>query len=143
MEIGDFADVAVALCEPQSVDRVVLDMLAPWENLEAAAEILAPGGVFVTYVATATQLSRLAEALRDHGEFTEPEAWELMLRTWHLEGLAVRPDHRMVGHTGFLLRARRMAPGVRGAHPPPPARQGRVPDRRRGMDARGPRRAAP
>ncbi len=66
----------------------------------------------MTYVATATQLSRVAEALRDHGEFTEPEAWELMLRTWHLEGLAVRPDHRMVGHTGFLLRARRMAPGV-------------------------------
>jgi tRNA (adenine57-N1/adenine58-N1)-methyltransferase catalytic subunit len=112
VEIGDFADVAVERCEPQSVDRVVLDMLAPWENLDAAATILAPGGVFIAYVATATQLSRLAEDLRSHGEFTEPEAWETMLRTWHLEGLAVRPDHRMVGHTGFLLRCRRMAPGV-------------------------------
>jgi len=109
--IGDF-DERVRELEPHSVDRVVLDMLAPWENIEAAASALAPGGVFLAYVATATQLSRLAEDLREHGEFTEPRAWETMLRTWHLEGLAVRPDHRMVGHTGFLLTARRMAPGV-------------------------------
>ena len=112
MEIGDFADRAPAVCEAGSVDRVVLDMLAPWENLEAAAAILAPGGVFLTYVATTTQLSRVAEALREHGGFTEPEAWESLVRTWHLEGLAVRPDHRMIGHTGFLLRSRRLAPGT-------------------------------
>lgn len=103
----------VLLEQPQgSVDRVVLDMLAPWENLEAAAHALTPGGVFLAYVATATQLSRVAEDLRTHGGFTEPHAWELMLRTWHLEGLAVRPDHRMIGHTGFLITSRRMAPGV-------------------------------
>lgn len=112
LEVGDFAEAAVARREPGSVDRVVLDMLAPWENLDAAAQILAPGGVFLAYVATTTQLSRLAEDLRDHGGFTEPLAWESLVRTWHLEGLAVRPDHRMVGHTGFLLTARRMAPGV-------------------------------
>lgn len=111
LQIGDFAD-RVAELEPHSVDRVVLDMLAPWENIDAAADALAPGGVFLAYVATTTQLSRVAEDLREHGEFTEPRAWELMLRTWHLEGLAVRPDHRMVGHTGFLITARRMAPGV-------------------------------
>lgn len=111
LEIGDFAERVTELA-PHSVDRVVLDMLAPWENIDAAADALAPGGVFLAYVATATQLSRLAEDLREHGEFTEPHAWETMVRTWHLEGLAVRPDHRMIGHTGFLLTARRMAPGV-------------------------------
>ncbi len=112
LAIGDFADVVEAEVEPHSVDRVVLDMLAPWENVDAAAHALAPGGVFLAYVATATQLSRIAEDLRSHGEFTEPHAWETMVRTWHLEGLAVRPDHRMIGHTGFLITARRMAPGV-------------------------------
>lgn len=64
------------------------------------------------YVATTTQLSRTVEALRGHGGFTEPAAWESMARGWHVDGLAVRPDHRMVGHTGFLLTARRLAPGV-------------------------------
>lgn len=112
LEIGDFADRVGDCAEPGTVDRVVLDMLAPWENLDAAADALAPGGVFLAYVATTTQLSRLAEALREHGGYTEPQAWETMVRTWHLEGLAVRPDHRMIGHTGFLLTSRRMAPGV-------------------------------
>ncbi|MFW7415008.1 tRNA (adenine-N1)-methyltransferase [Demequina sp. SO4-18] len=110
LEIGDFAD-RVRELEPGTVDRVVLDMLAPWENLEAAADALAPGGVFLAYVATATQLSRVAEELRSHGGYTEPQAWESMVRTWHLEGLAVRPDHRMIGHTGFLITSRRLAPG--------------------------------
>uniref|UniRef100_UPI0025E81731 tRNA (adenine-N1)-methyltransferase n=1 Tax=Demequina sp. TaxID=2050685 RepID=UPI0025E81731 len=112
LEIGDFADRVGEAFEPGTVDRIVLDMLAPWENIEAAADALAAGGVLLAYVATATQLSRLAEDLREHGGFTEPHAWETMVRTWHLEGLAVRPDHRMVGHTGFLITARRMAPGV-------------------------------
>jgi tRNA (adenine57-N1/adenine58-N1)-methyltransferase len=94
------------------VDRVVLDMLAPWENLDAAARALVPGGVLICYVATATQLSRTAEAMRADGRYTEPQAWESLVRGWHLEGLAVRPQHRMVGHTGFLLTARRMADGI-------------------------------
>ena len=76
------------------------------------ADALAPGGVLICYVATATQLSRVAEAARDDGRFTEPHAWESMVRGWHLEGLAVRPDHRMVGHTGFLLTTRRLADGI-------------------------------
>ena len=71
-----------------------------------------PGGVLICYGATATQLSRVAEACRDDGRFTEPQAWESMVRGWHLEGLAVRPQHRMVGHTGFLVTTRRMADGV-------------------------------
>jgi tRNA (adenine57-N1/adenine58-N1)-methyltransferase catalytic subunit len=98
--------------DAHSVDRVVLDMLAPWECLDAVARVLRPGGVVISYVATTTQLSRLVEDARVHGNFGEPESWESMVRTWHVEGLAVRPDHRMIGHTGFLVRARRLADGV-------------------------------
>ncbi|MGB7982380.1 MAG: tRNA (adenine-N1)-methyltransferase [Candidatus Nanopelagicales bacterium] len=94
------------------VHRVVLDMLAPWECLDAVAAALMPGGILITYLATTTQLSRMAETLRVDGRFTEPQASELMLRGWHLEGLAVRPEHRMTGHTGFLLSTRRLAPGT-------------------------------
>ncbi len=106
--VGDLQDT---LAE-RDVHRVVLDMLAPWECIDAVAEALMPGGILVVYTATTTQLSRMAESLRVDGRFTEPEAQELLLRTWHLEGLAVRPDHRMTGHTGFLLSARRLAPGT-------------------------------
>ena len=108
-------DLAVALPEavtPESVDRIVLDMLAPWECMDVVADALAPGGVVVCYVATATQLSRVAEYIRATGLFTEPDANETMVRGWHVEGLAVRPDHRMVAHTGFLVWARRLAPGA-------------------------------
>jgi len=93
-------------------DRVVLDMLKPWECIEVASAALRPGGVFLAYVATTTQLSATAESLKESGNFTEPESSESLIRGWHHEGLAVRPDHRMIGHTGFLIQARRMAPGV-------------------------------
>jgi tRNA (adenine57-N1/adenine58-N1)-methyltransferase len=93
-----------------SVHRVVLDMLAAWDCIDVTARLLMPGGILVAYVATTTQLSRMAETLRVDGRFTEPEAQELLLRGWHLEGLAVRPQHRMNGHTGFLLTTRRLAP---------------------------------
>lgn len=106
---GDAALAPLEVEEAASVDRVVLDMLAPWDCLDMVKTVLAPGGVWVSYVASVTQLSRLAEAIRDSRGFTEPEAQEIMLRTWHLDGLAVRPDHRMVAHTGFLLSARRLA----------------------------------
>jgi tRNA (adenine57-N1/adenine58-N1)-methyltransferase len=96
----------------EPVDRVILDMLSPWDALPAVRAALRPGGVFIGYVATTTQLSRLVEALRAGGEFTEPTAWETLVRTWHVVGLAVRPEHRMVGHTAFLVTARRLAPGV-------------------------------
>jgi tRNA (adenine57-N1/adenine58-N1)-methyltransferase len=95
-----------------SFDRVILDMLAPWECIALAAQVLRPGGLFLAYVATTTQLSATAEALKDDGRFTEPESSESLVRGWHHEGLAVRPQHRMIGHTGFLIQSRRMAPGV-------------------------------
>lgn len=94
------------------VDRVVLDMLAPWDQLETVAAHLVPGGVLTVYVATVTQLSRITEALRDQQCWTEPESWETLMRPWHVVGLAVRPDHRMVAHTAFLLTARRLADGT-------------------------------
>lgn len=112
LSIGDLSDVLPTVAEPGTVDRVVLDMLAPWENLEEVAKALVPGGVLICYVATATQLSRVAEDLREDGRFTEPVAWEQLVRNWHLEGLAVRPVHRMVGHTGFLIMTRRVADGT-------------------------------
>ena len=108
---GDLADVLPDAVEPGSVDRMVLDMLAPWENLAVAADALTPGGVLTAYVATTTQLSRFVEDVRATEQFTEPQAWESMVRTWHVQGLAVRPDHRMIGHTGFLVTTRRLAPG--------------------------------
>jgi tRNA (adenine57-N1/adenine58-N1)-methyltransferase catalytic subunit len=104
-------DLAQSLTDTD-VDRMVLDMLAPWDCLDVASTALVPGGVLICYVATATQLSRTAEAIREQGTFTEPSAWESLVRGWHLEGLAVRPEHRMVGHTGFLLTTRRLAEGV-------------------------------
>lgn len=96
----------------QKYDRVILDMLAPWECVAFAADVLRPGGVFLAYVATTTQLSSSAEALKDDGRFTEPLSSETIVRDWHHEGLAVRPMQRMIGHTGFLIVSRRMAPGV-------------------------------
>jgi len=111
LRVGDVDEVLWGL-EESSVDRVVLDMLAPWENIEAITHALIPGGVLVCYVATVTQMSRLVEDLRASERFTDPIAWEDMRREWHLDGLAVRPEHRMVAHTGFLVIARLLAPGV-------------------------------
>lgn len=110
--VGDLQEELPRRCPAGSVDRVVLDMLAPWECVGVAAEALKPGGVVICYVATVTQLSRVAEELRRSGCFTHPQANETMVRGWHVEGLAVRPDHRMVAHTGFLITARRLAPGA-------------------------------
>ncbi|NEM90057.1 tRNA (adenine-N1)-methyltransferase [Galbitalea soli] len=110
--VGDLAEALPAGEEAGTVDRVVLDMLAPWECIPMAADALTPGGVIICYIATVTQLSRVAEAIRSSGRFTDPESSETIVRTWHVEGLAVRPDHRMVAHTGFLLTARRLAPGA-------------------------------
>jgi tRNA (adenine57-N1/adenine58-N1)-methyltransferase len=112
IHLGDLQEQLPKKLKPQTVDRVVLDMLAPWECIEECAEVLAPGGLIIVYVATVTQLSRVAEDLRSSRLFTEPNAFESLVRPWHLQGLAVRPEHRMIAHTGFLLTARRLAPGA-------------------------------
>ncbi|CPS18996.1 Conserved hypothetical protein (RNA methyltransferase?) [Mycobacteroides abscessus] len=119
--IGDLAERPA---DAGSVDRVVLDMLAPWETLPAVAETLVPGGVLIVYVATVTQLSRVVEALREQQCWTEPRSWETMQRGWNVVGLAVRPEHSMRGHTAFLVSARRLAPGT---ITPTPLRRKRLP----------------
>jgi tRNA (adenine57-N1/adenine58-N1)-methyltransferase len=106
LHVGDLAT------HTGEADRVVLDMLSPWEMLPTVKDNLIPGGVLVVYVATVTQLSKVTEALREQQCWTEPQSWETLQRPWHVVGLAVRPDHRMVAHTAFLLTARRLADGV-------------------------------
>jgi tRNA(1-methyladenosine) methyltransferase and related methyltransferases len=110
--VGDLAETLPHTVPNDTVDRVVLDMLAPWECLPAVADALTPGGVLLCYVATVTQLSRVAEAIGATELFTRPQSTETLVRGWHVEGLAVRPDHRMIAHTGFLITARRLAPGA-------------------------------
>ena len=110
LRTGDFDTLAADLPEDE-FDRIVLDMLDPWNRLEQAYRVMAPGGVLTAYVTTTTQLSRLAEALRADGRWTEPETTESLERSWKADGLAVRPEHEMIGHTGFLLTSRAMAPG--------------------------------
>jgi tRNA (adenine57-N1/adenine58-N1)-methyltransferase len=109
LTLGDLAEKLPASGE--QCDRIILDMLAPWACVEAAAGALRPGGIICAYVATTTQLSRFTETVRAHGGFTEPHAWESLIRDWHVEGLAVRPGHSMIGHTAFLVTARRLASG--------------------------------
>jgi len=119
--VGDLVDSELA---EASVDRAVLDMLAPWDVLDTVARLLIPGGVLIIYVATVTQLSKTVEALREQQCWTEPRAWETLQRGWNVVGLAVRPEHNMRGHTAFLISARRLAPGT---ITPTPLRRKRLP----------------
>lgn len=112
LTVGPFGQADADVVPDAAADRVVLDMLAPWDCLGAAARVLRPGGVLCCYVATTTQMSRTVETLRALGCWTEPQAMETLLRPWHVEGLAVRPSHRMVGHTGFLVFSRRLSDGT-------------------------------
>ncbi|ORB12286.1 tRNA (adenine(58)-N(1))-methyltransferase TrmI [Mycobacterium noviomagense] len=107
--IADLADCDLAA---GAVDRAVLDMLAPWDVLDAVSQMLVAGGVLMIYVATVTQLSKTVETLRQQQCWTEPRAWETLQRGWNVVGLAVRPEHTMRGHTAFLVSARRLAPGT-------------------------------
>lgn len=119
--LGDLGDVTASdLGGP--VDRVILDMLEPWEHLETVRDLLIPGGVFMTYVATVPQLMKVMEGIRELKCFTEPKAWESLVREWKVEGLATRPEHRMNAHTAFLIWTRRLADGVT---PPRPQRRAR------------------
>lgn len=140
LHVGDLVTELAAAAEnptgdhPSEVDRAVLDMLAPWDCVDRVGEVLVPGGVLCCYVATATQLGRTVDTLRAHGGWTEPEAAEYMVRSWHAEGLAIRPSHTGLGHTGFLVTARRLAPGVTA-----PARKRRPAPGAYGPDYSGPR----
>jgi len=86
-------------------DRVVLDLPEPWQVVKHAEVALRPGGILVAYTPSITQVSQLRDALAE-SRFKLAETVEVLNRTWHVEGQAVRPDHRMVAHTGFLTHAR-------------------------------------
>ncbi|MCU1643143.1 MAG: tRNA ((57)-N(1)/adenine(58)-N(1))-methyltransferase [Nocardia sp.] len=112
LTLGDVAEYS-----GEQVDRVILDMLKPWDTLDAVSKALVPGGVLMVYVATTTQMSEVVEHLRRQECWTEPRAWESIVRGWHVVGLAVRPEHRMQGHTAFLVSARRLAEGAMAPKP--------------------------
>jgi tRNA (adenine57-N1/adenine58-N1)-methyltransferase len=101
-------DVCAGIAE-REVDRLILDLPEPWRALDAVASALRPGGVFVGYVPTVLQVKALVEGLERHGAFARIETLENLVRHWHVSGLSVRPEHRMVAHTGFLVVARRLA----------------------------------
>jgi len=101
--------------EERGLDRLILDLPEPWRVVPAAAEALRPGGIFCAYVPTILQAQRIHEALAGHPAFALPETFESLLRPWQIQGLSVRPFHRMVAHTAFLTLARRVV--VQGGPP--------------------------
>ncbi len=106
--------------EETGVDRMFLDLAEPKGAIEFAARALRPGGVLVCYVPTALQLKETVEALNRSPWFAETESFETLLRNWHVKGMSVRPVHRMVAHSGFIIVARRLAEGVKPAPSPEP-----------------------
>ena len=94
--------------EETDIDRVVLDVPEPWRVLTGAAAALRPGGIFVAYLPTVLQVHSLAEALNEDPSWTLVSSFETLVRPWHVEGRSVRPEHRMVAHTGFITTARRI-----------------------------------
>ena len=93
--------------EEEELDKIILDIPKPWRMVTDAAESLRPGGMFIGYLPTIIQVKSLVDALQEEKRFTSIETFESLLRNWHIEGLSVRPEHRMVGHTGFLTLARK------------------------------------
>ena len=111
-EIPETLDLRIGAVEEHiaevAPDRIVLDLPEPWHTAELAAEHLQPGGVFCSYVPTVPQMQQTVEAMRRSRRFLDITSFEAMLRTWNVEGRSVRPDHRMVGHTGFVTVARKV-----------------------------------
>jgi tRNA (adenine57-N1/adenine58-N1)-methyltransferase len=95
--------------DAENFDRVVLDLPEPWQVVPHAKKALAPGGILLSYLPGINQTAELRAALEHYG-FAMAESFEILRRTWHIEGRSVRPDHRMVAHTGFLTSARMLSP---------------------------------
>ncbi|HVL90337.1 MAG TPA: tRNA (adenine-N1)-methyltransferase [Actinomycetota bacterium] len=100
LRIGD-----VISYEGEPADRVVLDLPEPWRAVAVAQRLLRRGGIMCCYVPSITQIALTVESMREAG-FEEIRPFETMVRPWHVEGASVRPEHRMVGHTGFLVTGR-------------------------------------
>jgi tRNA (adenine57-N1/adenine58-N1)-methyltransferase len=98
--------------EETDVDRVVLDLPEPWQVIPHAAGALRSGGVYLSYVPTIPQVMQTVEALHRAQVFSMIQTFETLLRTWNVEGRSVRPDLRMVAHSGFLTVARKVQPGL-------------------------------
>jgi tRNA (adenine57-N1/adenine58-N1)-methyltransferase catalytic subunit len=111
-------DVVAELAE-LSAHRLVLDLLEPWTVVPAAAAALPPGAIVLAYTPTVPQVMRFDEALWADGRFTDVRTTETLVRPWDVDGLAVRPAHRMVAHTAFLTTARRVPAREEGGPPPP------------------------
>ncbi|MEX1177898.1 MAG: tRNA (adenine-N1)-methyltransferase [Nitriliruptor sp.] len=112
---GDVVDGLAAL----DAHRVVLDLLEPWAVVEAVAAALAPGGIVLSYTPTVPQVMRFTETLWADGRFADVRTTESLVRGWDVDGLAVRPRHRMVAHTAFLTTARRVPHRDEGGPPRP------------------------
>jgi tRNA (adenine57-N1/adenine58-N1)-methyltransferase len=95
--------------DEHDLDRVLLDLPEPWLVVDHAAKALRPGGILLSYLPTIGQVGRLREALAN-SPFGMAETLEVLQRSWHVEGQSIRPDHRMVAHTGFLTHARLLTP---------------------------------
>ncbi len=106
LRVGDVE----AVVDDLAPDRIVLDIPEPWHTVEAAARAMPGGGVLCSYVPTVPQMQQTVETLRRSGSFMELESFEILFRSWKVEGRSVRPDHRMVAHTGFVTVARKVAP---------------------------------
>lgn len=104
------ADVETEL-EETDVDRVVLDLPEPWKVVDRVWNALKPGGILLSYLPTVIQVKSLVDALRADKRFACIETMEMLMRFWHIKGMSVRPQHRMIAHTGFLTTARRLANG--------------------------------
>jgi tRNA (adenine57-N1/adenine58-N1)-methyltransferase catalytic subunit len=105
LRVGDVAQQVEAVAP----ERIVLDLPEPWHVVTAAAEHQPPGGLLAAYLPTVPQLQTVVETARETGVFTEIEVKEFMVRDWNVDGRSVRPEHRMVGHTGFLVFMRKTA----------------------------------
>jgi len=110
--------------EEHGLDRIVLDLPEPWRVLGPAREAMRPGGILLAYLPSITQVATLRAAMAE-GPFGMAETSEVLRRTWHVEHRSVRPDHRMVAHTGFLTTARLLVPTD---HVPPDERRESAPD---------------
>jgi tRNA (adenine57-N1/adenine58-N1)-methyltransferase catalytic subunit len=129
LRLGEISNLTVRLGSVEEglrdeppVDRVVLDLPEPWRMTTELAAVLRPGGIFVSYVPTIIQAQQVSEALRRERTWSLVETFETLMRPWNIEGLSVRPFHRMVAHTGFITVARRVVPEEGVAGPPPVAR---------------------
>ena len=110
MKIGDVYEGI----DEDDLDRVILDLPEPWRVAPHASESLVPGGLFFGFAPTVPQVDQLVKTLRSLRTFNMIETMEIMMRQWNVSGRSVRPSHRMVGHTGFIITARKTSPRASG-----------------------------